>query len=86
MNASPTTLDLAIDRCLVNPTKEMAIAFRKLPAAHKWMLFALLEAERDSISGSEGNFAKIKDRYSIMCSLEDQQPFETKLLQHRCPA
>ena len=81
MNASPTTLDLAIDRCLVNPTKEMAIAFRKLPAAHKWMLFALLEAERDSISGSEGNFAKIKDRYSIMCSLEDQQPFETVVMQ-----
>ena len=81
MKASPTILDLAIERCLVNPTKEMATAFRKLPSTHKWMLFALLEAERDSFSGSSGNLGEVKGRYSIMCPLEEQQPFESVVME-----
>lgn len=77
MKTSRSVLDAAIERCLVNPTKEMTIAFRKLPSAHKWMLFALLEAERDSFFKSNGNIDAVKKSYSAMCPIDEQEPFET---------
>jgi hypothetical protein len=77
MKANPSVLDVAIERCLVNPTKEMTIAFQKLPSAHKWMLFALLEAERNSFFKSKGNIEAVKESYSALCPIGEQKPFET---------
>jgi len=38
-----------LSEALANPTKQMQVSFRKLPACHRWMMFALLNADEDNI-------------------------------------
>jgi hypothetical protein len=70
-----------IAEALTNPTKQMRVTFRKLPVCHRWLLFALLEADHmGAISVALGGSAQsIHERYEALCPSDDQQPFNKVL-------
>ncbi len=70
-----------IAEALSNPTKQMRVSFRKLPVCHRWLLFALLEADglsslSNMLGGSSSSF---QERYEALCPADDQQPFNKVL-------
>lgn len=70
----------AITEALRNPTKQMRLAFRQLPAAYKWFLVALLQiSEVEARWASEGNIAKLRDLYDSYCPEVVHEPADTVL-------
>jgi hypothetical protein len=59
---------------LTNPTKEMRTSFRSLTAPHKWLLFAMLEADDGRVHPRAGSADDLPERYERLCppdELED---------------
>ncbi len=70
-----------IAEALANPTKQMRVTFRKLPICHRWLLFALLEADHmGAVTRALGGSAQsLQKRYEALCPSDDQQPFNKVL-------
>jgi hypothetical protein len=70
---------LALKEMLRNPTKQMRVAFQKLPAAYKWFLVALLEiSEIETFSGAHSsNIKRLRKLYESYCPDVDREAFET---------
>lgn len=70
-----------IEEALSNPTKQMRVTFRKLPVCHRWLLFALLEADHMSVMSRIlcGSTQRLQERYEALCPSNDQQPFNKVL-------
>src|SRR5437667_3785228 len=79
------SLDTLIKKHLENPTREMHVAFSKLPIPHKWLLFAFLEvgagSSRSSRNGPKDKFAHLKDRFEALCPEHELKPFDSVLLE-----
>jgi conflict system STAND superfamily ATPase len=74
---SPDLLPAAIDEALANPTREMRISFRSLPAPHRWLLFSLLEVDEMT----RGNSDALRTRYEEICPEKDQIPYHKVILE-----
>lgn len=73
-------ISAAITEALRNPTKQMRLAFRKLPAAYKWFLVALLQiSESDNGWRWKGNVPVLRDLYDSYCPEAVYEPFDTVL-------
>jgi hypothetical protein len=73
-------VELAVREALRNPTKQMRVAFEKLPPAYKWFLVALLEipdAEDSNLIRISGNAEKLQTLYDAYCPDADHEPFKT---------
>lgn len=72
---SPTEDELpeVISEALADPTREMRISFRALPLCHRWLLFALLEADESARSESS---CELRERYEALCPPEHQRPYQ----------
>jgi hypothetical protein len=70
-----------IAEALSNPTKQMRVTFRKLPVCHRWLLFALLEADHVSAMSTAlgGSAPGLQKRYESLCPADEQQPFSKVL-------
>jgi hypothetical protein len=75
--ASEQIVKRQISEALSNPTKQMRVTFRKLPICHRWLLFALLEADHGSTlpKALGGSSSTLQKRYEVLCPPDDQQPF-----------
>ncbi|MGH9641182.1 MAG: hypothetical protein ACRD3Q_02025 [Terriglobales bacterium] len=77
-------LNEAVGEALRNPTKQMRLAFRSLPAAHKWFLVAFLEVsevETPFLLYSGGNAEEVRELYEEYCPDKHHEPFEQVLEQ-----
>ena len=74
---SPQVVRSQIAEALRNPTKQMRVTFRKLPVCHRWLLFALLEADgvNEVPKALGGSSQALKARYEALCPIDQQQPF-----------
>jgi len=71
-------LPAVIDEALANPTREMRISFRALPLCHRWLLFALLEADESARSDT---WCELRERYEALCPPEEQRPYQGVLVE-----
>ncbi len=77
-NLSEDNIVPRILEALSNPTKQMRVSFRTLPPCHRWMLFALLEADHSrSFSGTGHD--ELQARYDALCPPDVQQPHKRVL-------
>lgn len=67
-----------VSEALSNPTKQMRVSFRKLPACHRWLMFALLETDQGRIFDGVGR-TELQDRYDALCPPSVHQPYERVL-------
>ncbi len=67
-----------LSRALSNPTKQMRISFRRLPVCHRWVLFALLEADQAKRLFRVGH-RELQTRYDALCPPDIHQPYERVL-------
>ncbi len=74
---SETVISDRIADALHNPTKGMRVSFRKLPIPHRWLLYALLEADR--VAGLAKSRRSLVERYRELCPKGDQHPYERVL-------
>lgn len=69
---------LALKEMLRNPTKQMRVAFQKLPSAYKWLLVALLEiSEIEPPWSYAGNVSRLRATYEAYCPDGDRETFDT---------
>ncbi len=70
-----------VEEALANPTKQMRISFRKLPASHRWLLYSLLESDglRTSLVFRVGFSCELQKEYEALCPIADQQLFSRVL-------
>jgi hypothetical protein len=85
-NMESPQVKLAITEALHNPTKQMRLTFRGLPAAYKWFLVALLEIPTGPGVLSDaremfGNLGELRTLYEAYCPEADHEPFED-VVQH----
>jgi len=66
------------EEILGNPTKQMRISFRRLPECHRWMIFALLEADQSRYFPGAA-YRELQARYDALCPPDGHQPFECVL-------
>lgn len=66
-------LKIRLSEALSDPTRQMRVSFRKLPACHRWMMFALLETDRNRIFGGIGRF-ELQARYDALCPPDIHRP------------
>ena len=74
----PDVLPAVIDEALANPTREMRISFCALPLCHRWLLFALLEADESARSDT---WCELRERYEALCPPEEQRPYQSVLVE-----
>jgi len=73
-------VDALVAEHINDPTHEMRVAFRKLPSAHKWLLFTILESgDRPSFFSRREDMEKLELRYDQLCPPKAHQPFTTVL-------
>src|ERR1043166_929822 len=79
------SLNGLIEKHLENPTHEMHVAFCKLPAPHKWLLFTFLEVGaggfHSSRNAAKDQFSYLKDRFEALCPEPDLKAFAMVLLE-----
>lgn len=69
---------LALREMLRNPTKQMRIAFQRLPSAYKWLLVALLEISEIQPPWSyDGNISRLQATYEAYCPDAERETFDT---------
>lgn len=71
-------LKAEISEALSNPTKQMQVSFRKLPACHRWLMFALLETDQNRIFTGVGR-SELQNRYDALCPPAVHQPYKRVL-------
>ena len=71
-------LKTQVSEALSNPTKQMQVSFRKLPACHRWLMFALLEADQGRIFAGVGR-PDLQNRYEALCPPSVHQPYRRVL-------
>ena len=62
-----------IAEALRDPTKQMRVSFRNLPTPHRWLLYALLESDRLSVSALSDH--GLQKRYEELCPPSSHKPF-----------
>ncbi|MBI5822135.1 MAG: hypothetical protein HZA88_24440 [Verrucomicrobia bacterium] len=67
-----------VSEALSNPTKQMQVSFRKLPVCHRWMMFALLEADQDRNVFGVGR-SRLQSCYDALCPPAVHQPYKCVL-------
>lgn len=71
-------LSSRISEALSNPTKQMRVSFRKLPACHRWLMFALLEDDQSRFFTGVGR-PELQNRYQALCPPAVHQPYKRVL-------
>jgi hypothetical protein len=74
---SQDEISFQISEALSNPTEQMRISFRNLPACHRWILYALLETNQAQILRISA--LRMQARYDALCPPEVHRPYKRVL-------
>ncbi len=64
-----------LQKVLSNPTQQMRVSFRRLPACHRWLLFSLLEIDQNT-NIFEVGYRELRARYDALCPAEVHERYE----------
>lgn len=77
MAMSKDDLEQRLEEALTDPTKQMRLSFRSLPAHHRWMLCSLLDIGERTHYPHDIDYSALPKAYERMCPSDEQLPFET---------